>query len=279
MTLASVSNNMRSEIVDIISGGMVQPRMVIVGIGGAGSNTISRMKEQLKGIPRIAINTDMEAIKDIDADRKICVGTTITFGEDTRGFAEVARHSAELAEEDIRSCLLSKDVAFIVAGFGGGTGTGIAPYVAKLAKGLGLVTFGIGILPFKAESSRREHAEEEIYRLKEVTDSTIVLDNETLLKFGDDISLNQAFHIMDQMVVSIVRDVSETLSRSFISALADEIISYQQEFGAAEMDQFSHTGFPEPGIGIVADNGLPPQVSPLPQDQNLVDNGGIFQRT
>ncbi|MCK5024624.1 MAG: hypothetical protein KAR56_03305 [Thermoplasmata archaeon] len=275
MSLASERDKMETEILNIITGGMTEPRMVIIGCGGAGSNTINRMGEHLRGVPRIAINTDMTGLLSVEADRKICLGKAITFGNDSGGFTEVAQRSAELAIDDIKSCLISKDIAFIVTGFGGGTGAGIAPMVAETAKGLGMVTFGIGILPFSAEASRRERAESEVEALRQVTDSTITLDNDALMKFGD-VSLDGAFRIMDKMVVRIIKDVTDTMGRSYLATLANEVLAYQTEMELVSVGDTM--GYKGTDVGIHADADLTPQAYPLQSDQNLVEMGGIFQR-
>jgi cell division protein FtsZ len=275
MSLASERDKIETEILDIITGGMTEPRMVIIGCGGAGCNTINRMSEYLKGVPRIAINTDMNSLQAVDADRKIGLGKTITFGNDSGGFTEVAQRSAELAIEEIRSCLISKDIAFIVAGFGGGTGAGISPMVAETAKGLGMVTFGIGILPFSAETQRRERAEAEIDGLRQMTDSTIVLDNDALMKFGD-VSLDNAFRIMDKMVVKIIKDVTDTMGRSYLATLANEVLAFQNDMQVVSVGDTM--GYQPSDIGAYADTGMPPNAYPTESDQNLVQMGGLFER-
>ncbi|MDO9537285.1 MAG: hypothetical protein Q7J68_03090 [Thermoplasmata archaeon] len=275
MSLASEKTQMENEILNIISGGMTEPRMVIIGCGGAGASIVGRMGEHFRGVPRIAINTDMTGLRLAEADRKICIGKGITFKGDSGGFIEVAEKCAKLAQDDIRSCLISKDVAFIVAGFGGGTGTGIAPMVADMAKGLDMVTFGICILPFSAESSRREMAEDSVEKLRQVTDSTITLDNDALLKFGEDVKLDKAFRIMDKMVVKIIKDVTDTMGRSYMAALANEIIAYQSEM---ELAPYGSAGFSDSDIATMVNAPMTPMAYPQPSDQNLVEMGGLFQR-
>jgi cell division protein FtsZ len=276
MSLAS-EVKMENEILNIISDCMNEPRMVILGCGGAGIQTVGRMGGHFKGVPRIAVNTDMTGLRLVDADRKICIGKSITFNHDSGGYIEVAQRCAELAQEDIRSCLISKDVVFIVAGFGGGTGTGVAPMVAEMAKGLGLVTFAVCILPFSAESSRREMAEEHVEKLRLLTDSTIALDNDALLKFDRDISLSRAYSIMDSMVVKIIRDVSDSMSRSFMAVMADEIMAFRSETDLSSLGG-SQPGFTVAECGIAADQGFGPLAYPQPSDKNLVEMGGVFQR-
>lgn len=274
MSQASMRDNYASEIWDMISGGTIDPRMIVFGCGGAGSHIIGRLSDDLKGIPRVAVNTDLDSLKGVEADRKICVGKTITFGMDSRGYPEVAERSAELAGDEIRNCLISKDIVFIVAGYGGGSGTGIAPYVATTAKGLGLVPFGIVVLPFSAEGSRRSMAEDEVERLRAVTESTIVLDNDNLQRFGDKVTLDRAFHIMDRMVLKIINDVADRMSRNFMAAIADEIIAYHSEFGTVEP---APIGMGAPSGGLAVGINSAPGEFETPEHQ-LVNMGGLFER-
>lgn len=267
---------MENEIMSIITGGMSEPRIVIIGCGGAGNGIVSRMDGHFRGVPRIAINTDMTGLRFSEADRKICIGKNITFQGDSGGYVEVAQKCAELAQDEIRSCLISKDVAFIIAGYGGGTGTGVAPMVAEMARGLGLVTFAICVLPFSAETSRRQMAEEHVQKLREVTQSTIELDNDALLRFGEDIKLGKAFGIMDSMIVNIIKDVTESMGREYMAVLADEILAYQNELGMAGIGL--GTGISETDQGMIANAAMAPMAFPQPSDQNLVEAGGVFQR-
>lgn len=272
-----MDNNYASEIWDMISGGTIDPRMIVFGCGGAGSHIISRLSDDLKGIPRVAVNTDLDSLKGVDADRRICVGKAITFGMDSRGFPEVAERAAELAGDEIKNCLISKDIVFLVAAFGGGSGTGIAPYVARTAKGLGLVPFGIVVLPFSEEGDRRQLAENEVDALREVTESTIVLDNDNLRKFGDNVTLDRAFHIMDRMVLSIINDVADRMSRNFMAAIADEIIAYHSEIGNVPTGSVGYGTVGHAGGLAVGMNAPTPGEFDTPEHQ-LVNMGGLFQR-
>lgn len=276
MSLASERTRMENEIMSIITGGMSEPRIVIIGCGGAGNGIVSRMDGHFRGVPRIAINTDMTGLRFSEADRKVCIGKNITFQGDSGGYVEVAQKCAELAQDEIRSCLISKDVAFIIAGYGGGTGTGVAPMVAEMARGLGLVTFAICVLPFSAETSRRQMAEEHVQKLREVTQSTIELDNDALLRFGEDIKLGKAFGIMDSMIVNIIKDVTESMGREYMAVLADEILAYQNELGMAGVGL--GTGISDADQGMIANAAMTPMAFPQPSDQNLVEAGGVFQR-
>jgi cell division GTPase FtsZ len=132
------------------------------------------------------------------------------------------------------------------------------------------------ILPFSAESPRRQVAEDHVEELRQVTDSTVVLDNDALLKFGKDVKLDKAFRIMDKMAVKIIKDVTDSMGRSYMAVLADEILAYQSELGTANIG--SQAVFHDADIGVAADSGITPMAFPQPSDQNLVEMGGMFQR-
>jgi cell division protein FtsZ len=251
--------------------------MVVFGCGGAGGHIISRLEDSLKNVPKVAINTDMEGLRDLNVDRKICIGKAVTFGNDSGGFPEIAGRSAELAVDEISNCLISKDIVFIVAGLGGGSGTGISPFVAKVAKGLGLVAFGIVILPFSVEGSRRALAEEEVEALRSVTESTIVLDNDSLQRFGEDITLDRAFHIMDRMVVKIINDVGDRMSRSFMATIADEILAYHSDVGTVQPSGLTGYGSLQTSDPLTVGMNAPAPGCPT-ADHELVNMGGMFQR-
>jgi cell division protein FtsZ len=259
----------------MIASGMAEPRSVIIGCGGAGINTIGRMGGHFRGVPRIAINTDMAGLTASDADRKVRIGKTITFQGDSGGYPEVAMRCAELAREDLQSCLLSKDVVFIIAGLGGGTGVGVTQVVAEMARGLGMVAFAVCILPFSAESARRERAEAQVEDIRKVTEGCIVLDNDNLLRFGD-MGMNDAFRMMDRIVVDTIHGVTSSMSRTYLSALAIEIQAYRDELGSAAADIMPMGG---PEAGAMADSPITPLAFPQAADQNLVDSGGVFQRS
>ena len=120
-------------------------------------------------VTTVAINTDLDGLEKVSADRKLHVGKSVTFGEDSRGFSEVAEYAAGLAKDDIVGCLKGHDIAFIVAGMGGGTGTGIAPLIGDMARKQGLVAFGIVVMPFTTEGPRRARANDGVAQLRLVT--------------------------------------------------------------------------------------------------------------
>lgn len=189
------------------------PRITIVGCGGAGGNTITRLnKLGVKGADTIAINTDAQALDLVEANHKILIGSRITRGLGAGGFPEVAERSARESLHEIEELIEGSDLVFITAGMGGGTGTGSAPVVAEIAKKHNAVVTCMVSTPFNVERARLVKADEGLDRLRTKADSTVVLDNNRLLEFVPNLPINQAFSVMDQMIAETVKGISETIT-------------------------------------------------------------------
>ena len=189
------------------------PQITIVGCGGAGGNTITRLnKLGVKGAKTIAINTDKQALDLVDADEKILIGDKITRGLGAGGFPEVAERCARESAGEIEDLIKGSDLVFITAGMGGGTGTGTAPVVAEIAKKHNAIVTCMVSTPFNVERARLIKADEGLDRLRVVADSTVVLDNNKLLEFVPNLPINQAFSVMDQMIAETVKGLSETIT-------------------------------------------------------------------
>lgn len=189
------------------------PRITIVGCGGAGGNTITRLnKLGVKGAVTIAINTDKQALDLVEADHKILIGKTLTRGLGAGGFPEVAERAARESAHEIEALIKDADLVFITAGMGGGTGTGTAPVVAEIAKKHNAVVTSMISTPFNVERARLIKADEGLDRLRLKADSSVVLDNNKLLDFVPNLPINQAFSVMDQMIAETVKGLSETIT-------------------------------------------------------------------
>ncbi len=187
----------------------------VVGIGGGGVNAINRMIEAgLKGVEFIAINTDAQALLMSDADVKLDVGRELTRGLGAGADPEVGRRAAEDHAEEIEEVLKGSDMVFVTAGEGGGTGTGGAPVVAKIAKGLGALTIGVVTRPFTFEGRRRANqAETGIGSLREEVDTVIVIPNDRLLSIsGRSVSMLDAFRSADQVLLSGVQGITDLIT-------------------------------------------------------------------
>ncbi|MEM3654536.1 MAG: cell division protein FtsZ [Candidatus Micrarchaeia archaeon] len=188
-------------------------KIAIVGVGGGGCNTIKRLIDYgLKGPELIAINTDRIHLDTIKSPAKrILIGQSITRGLGAGGYPEIAQKSAEASKPDIEAALSDIDLVFLVAGMGGGTGTGAAPVVADIAKKNGALVISIVTYPFRIERARLQKAKEGIENLKKVSDTLVIIDNQKLLDYVPNLPIEQTFMIADEITARAVRGISETL--------------------------------------------------------------------
>ncbi|MFC8502344.1 cell division protein FtsZ [Pedococcus sp. NPDC057267] len=218
----------------------------VVGIGGGGVNAINRMIEVgLKGVEFIAINTDAQALLMSDADVKLDVGRELTRGLGAGADPEVGRKAAEDHAEEIEEVLKGADMVFVTAGEGGGTGTGGAPVVAKIAKGLGALTIGVVTRPFTFEGRRRANqAESGIGNLREEVDTLIVIPNDRLLSISDRaVSMLDAFRSADQVLLSGVQGITDLITTpGLINLDFADVKSVMQGAGSALMGIGSSRG-------------------------------------
>ena len=187
----------------------------VVGIGGGGVNAVNRMIDVgLKGVEFIAINTDAQALLMSDADVKLDIGRDLTRGLGAGADPEVGRKAAEDHQEEIEEVLRGADMVFVTAGEGGGTGTGGAPVVAKIARTLGALTIGVVTRPFGFEGRRRAtQAESGIDSLREEVDTLIVIPNDRLLSLTDrSISVVDAFRQADQVLLQGVSGITDLIT-------------------------------------------------------------------
>jgi len=211
----------------------------VVGIGGGGVNAINRMIEVgLKGVEFIAINTDAQALLMSDADVKLDVGRELTRGLGAGADPEVGRKAAEDHAEEIEEVLKGADMVFVTAGEGGGTGTGGAPVVAGIARGLGALTIGVVTRPFTFEGRRRANqAEAGIAGLREEVDTLIVIPNDRLLSISDrTVSMMDAFRSADQVLLSGVQGITDLITTpGLINLDFADVKSIMQGAGSALM--------------------------------------------
>jgi cell division protein FtsZ len=187
----------------------------VVGVGGGGVNAVNRMIEAgLKGVEFIAINTDAQQLIMSDADVKLDIGRKVTRGLGAGAAPEIGRQAALDHTEEIEEMLRGADMVFVTAGEGGGTGTGGAPIVAKIAKDLGALTVGVVTKPFTFEGKRRTaQADEGIALLREEVDTLIVIPNDRLLAISDrSISQLEAFRSADQVLLSGVQGITDLIT-------------------------------------------------------------------
>jgi cell division protein FtsZ len=214
-----------------------QPRIVIIGCGGAGNNTVNRIHHMgVSGAETIAINTDKQHLDMIQADKRILIGKSLTKGLGAGGYPDVGKRAAEMARPTLEAILESADLVFITAGMGGGTGTGSAPVVASIAKEQGAIVVGMVSYPFQVEKARLIRAEEGLEALAAAADSVIVLDNNRLKNFVPNLPLGQAFSVMDQLIGETVKGISETITEpSLINIDYADVRAIMSKGGVAVM--------------------------------------------
>ncbi|HEX4189757.1 MAG TPA: cell division protein FtsZ [Marmoricola sp.] len=187
----------------------------VVGIGGGGVNAVNRMIEVgLRGVEFIAINTDAQALLMSDADVKLDIGRELTRGLGAGANPDVGARAAEDHADEIEEVIKGADMVFVTAGEGGGTGTGGAPVVAKIARSLGALTIGVVTRPFAFEGRRRSgSAEEGIANLREEVDTLIVIPNDKLLSIADrNVSMLDAFKQADQVLLQGVSGITDLIT-------------------------------------------------------------------
>lgn len=187
----------------------------VVGCGGGGSNTITRMAEEgIDGATLFAINTDAQHLIRTKADRRVLIGRQRTKGFGAGSVPQVGEDAALENDEEIRAMLANSDMVFITAGLGGGTGTGSAPVIAKAARDQGALTIAIVTLPFRAEGSiRAENAEAGLEHLRDVADTVIVVPNDRLLEVVPRLPLHAAFKVADEVLMRAVKGITELITQ------------------------------------------------------------------
>ena len=211
----------------------------VVGIGGGGVNAVNRMIEAgLRGVEFIAINTDAQALLMSDADVKLDVGREATRGLGAGADPEVGRRAAEDHAEEIEEVLRGADMVFVTAGEGGGTGTGGAPVVARIAKSMGALTVGVVTRPFAFEGKRRgTQAEAGIEALNDEVDTLIVIPNDRLLSISDrQVSVLDAFRSADEVLRSGVQGITDLITTpGLINLDFADVKSVMKDAGSALM--------------------------------------------
>ncbi len=192
-----------------------QARIVVIGAGGGGSNTVTRLTEMgIKGAITAAVNTDARhLLHSTKADKKILIGKELTRGLGAGGYPEIGRKAAEESKGELKELLKGADLVFITCGLGGGTGTGSAPVIARLAKEAGAIVIATVTLPFKIEGARIGKAEDGLMRLRKVADTVIVIENQKLLSVAGNMPLKDAFSMADNLIATMIKGISETISQ------------------------------------------------------------------
>ena len=209
-----VENALKNKVKNEFQGIEVkQANIKVFGSGGAGNNMVSWLyRKGIKGAEIIAANTDQQHLDISEADRKILMGKDITKGLGCGGYPDKGAEAARESIQDIKDSLKGVDMAFVCAGMGGGTGTGSAPVIAKVAKELGSIVIGTVTMPFKIERARVDKAEFGLQQLREVTDTVIVIDNNRLVEIAGNLPVKQAFAVANELISTMIKGIVETIA-------------------------------------------------------------------
>ncbi len=184
----------------------------VVGVGGAGCNAVTWLHNKgIEGATVIAMNTDALHLSITKADEKLLLGKELTRGLGCGGFPAKGREAAKESLAEIKRVVSNSDMVFVVAGEGGGTGTGAAPIVAQLAKEQGALVIGVVTMPFETEKARIEKAEFGLQQLREVCDTVIVIDNNRLVDIAGNLPIEQAFAVANELISTMIKGIVETI--------------------------------------------------------------------
>lgn len=220
-------------------------RFTVIGVGGGGGNAVQHMVQSgIKNITCVCANTDKQVLDKIDSPNKLQLGIKITRGLGAGGDPNVGREAAEDDEEQIRQLLENSDMVFITAGMGGGTGTGAAPVVARLAKDMGVLTVAVVTMPFSFEGGKRvKVANAGVAELSEFVDSIITIPNDKLMEVYGKIGMKEAFKKADEVLLQAVQGISNMVSEEgFINIDFNDIKTAMQSRGHAMMGMGKASG-------------------------------------
>jgi cell division protein FtsZ len=191
-------------------------RIKVVGIGGGGGNSVSRMKEiGIKGCEIIAVNTDAQDLLYTNAEHKILIGRELTRGLGAGSNPKIGEQAAKESEQEIRKKLSESDIVFVTCGMGGGTGSGGTSVIAEIAKKSGALTIGIVTMPFTVEGKKRiENAQYGLEKLASVTDTLIVIPNDKLIELAPELPMHTAFKVADEILTNSVKGITELITKS-----------------------------------------------------------------
>ncbi len=218
----------------------------VIGVGGGGNNAVNRMiSTNIVGVEFVAINTDRQAIRRSDAPNQLIIGEKITKGFGAGSNPEIGERAAEESLEELKKILQDTDMVFVTAGMGGGTGTGAAPVVARVAQEMGILTVGIVTKPFAFEGPKRaQQADRGIAELRKYVDSLLVIPNEKLKQVSDTrITLANAFEVADDVLRRGVQSISDLINvPGFINLDFADVSSVMKNAGYAHMGVGAATG-------------------------------------
>jgi cell division protein FtsZ len=218
-TLKEISHKEANSNVDEELEGLIalnKTRIKVIGCGGGGNNTVTRINEVgIAGVQTIAVNTDAQDLLYCNAEKKLLIGKELTKGLGAGSNPKIGEESARENQHEIKKFLHGSDIVFITCGLGGGTGTGSAPFVANLAKKMGILTVAIVTMPFQMEGNHRfDNAVVGLEKLEQSVNTLIVIPNEKLLDLAPNLPLHTAFKVADEILTNSVKGIAELVTKT-----------------------------------------------------------------
>ncbi len=205
-------------IKDALSSGYVEKTeadvsIKVVGVGGGGCNSVTRLSSQNLKAELIAVNTDKSHFSIVNATKKVLIGKKITKGRGTGGNMEIGEQAAQMAYNEVYKILDGADIVFLLAGLGGGTGGGAGPVISEIARDAGALVVSMVSMPFKAEGKRRwEQAELSLEKFRDHSHTVIVLDNNRLVTLAKNLPITKAFAVMDYLIGDVITNLAEAIT-------------------------------------------------------------------
>jgi len=259
-------------------------RIKVIGIGGGGGNILNSMVDKgIKGVEFIAVNTDIQALENNKAEVKLQIGKGLTKGLGTGMDDEIAAKAVDENRTEIEQLLEGSDMVFVTAGMGGGTGTGGAPVVARIAKNVGALVVAIITKPFRFEGKQRiELAEKGIERLRSEVDSLIIVPNENILKYGSDLTKKKAFELADKVLHNATNGISKIITehgeinvdfadvRTIMKDMGEAMIGTGIATGEARAEKCARQALVNPVLDEVCIKGSKSVLTNIVHDGNIM---------
>ncbi|MBS3782335.1 MAG: cell division protein FtsZ [Candidatus Thermoplasmatota archaeon] len=186
----------------------------VVGVGGGGNNSIDRLSRiGVHGAKTVAVNTDKKHLQNKKANEKMLIGRSHNYGRGAGGNPSVGKECAESASGGFKKLFSDADLVFLTTGLGGGTGTGATPVITEIARRSGAMVIDIVTLPFSVEGNRKQLAWRSVHEIESYANSTIILENDKLLEVSPDMPIDKGFGLMDSVISSLVKSVTETITK------------------------------------------------------------------
>jgi cell division protein FtsZ len=259
-------------------------RIKVIGIGGGGGNILNSMVDKgIKGVEFIAVNTDIQALENNKAEVKLQIGKGLTKGLGTGMDDEIAAKAVDENRTEIEQLLEGSDMVFVTAGMGGGTGTGGAPVVARIAKNVGALVVAIITKPFRFEGKQRiDLAEKGIERLRSEVDSLIIVPNENILKYGSDLTKKKAFELADRVLHNATNGISKIITehgeinvdfadvRTIMKDMGEAMIGTGIATGEARAEKCARQALVNPVLDEVCIKGSKSVLTNIVHDGNIM---------